>query len=182
MSTLNLDQIINDFAKDLLNILLGHMEASYISASGKSFKGLNNKSTLYNSTTVIVDSTPSIKIDTQDYFKYFNGGRKPGAKKVPIKVILLWIKRKNIRPRNSKGQFKSMTLNQLAYAIQQSIFKIGIRPRNIVQKTLRDIDTLYKNNLEPEIGKLIDSLFDQFNLNTIRDSKATFNVKPKKIK
>jgi hypothetical protein len=179
----NLDDIIKQFATDFLNTFLFHLQQPYITASGRKFQGLKKaNSNLLNSATVVVDSTPTIKLEVEDYFKYFDAGRKPFSRKIPVSIILRWIKNKRIRPRDTKGRFKRMSINDLAYAIQQSIFNIGIRPRNIIQKTLRDIDKLYRDNLEPEIGLLIDNLFEQFNLTTVRDSKVTFNIKPKRIK
>ena len=147
---LNVDEVIKNFATDLLNVILFQLEQPYTSASGKRFKGLNNSSALYNSMIVSYDSTPTIKIESLDYLKYLDGGRRAGARKIPVQVILKWIKRKKIRPRNAKGQFKSMTLNQLAFVIQRSIYNIGIRPRNILKKSFQEIDKLYIESNLPD--------------------------------
>ena len=56
-----------------------------------------------------------------DYYQYVSSGRKRGARKVPITDLIPWIKKYNIRP--TAGQ----TINQLAFAIQSSIYKSGIR-------------------------------------------------------
>lgn len=178
----NLDEIVKDFATDLLNVILFQLEQPYISASGKRFKGLDKTSTLYNSVQVSYDSTPTIKIESLDYLKYLDGGRRAGSRKIPVQIILKWIKRKKIRPRNAKGQFKSMTLNQLAHVIQRSIFRIGIRPRNILKKSFQQIDELYKNNVESGIQEIIDSLFININDEVGKTSAAIFKVKPNKIK
>jgi len=179
---LNVDDIIKNFATDLLNVILFQLEQPYTSASGKRFKGLNNSSALYNSMIVTYDSTPTIKIESLDYLKYLDGGRRAGARKIPVQVILKWIKRKKIRPRNAKGQFKSMTLNQLAFVIQRSIYNIGIRPRNILKKSFQEIDKLYKDNVESGIQEIIDSLFININDEVGKTSAAIFKVKPNKIK
>jgi hypothetical protein len=179
---LNVDDIIKNFATDLLNVILFQLEQPYTSASGKRFKGLNNSSALYNSMIVSYDSTPTIKIESLDYLKYLDGGRRAGARKIPVQVILKWIKRKKIRPRNAKGQFKSMTLNQLAFVIQRSIYNIGIRPRNILKKSFQEIDKLYKDNVESGIQEIIDSLFININDEVGKTSAAIFKVKPNKIK
>jgi len=179
---LNVDDIIKNFATDLLNVILFQLEQPYTSASGKRFKGLNNSSALYNSMIVSYDSTPTIKIESLDYLKYLDGGRRAGARKIPVQVILKWIKRKKIRPRNAKGQFKSMTLNQLAFVIQRSIYNIGIRPRNIIKRSFEQIDKLYKDNVESGIQEIIDSLFININDEVGKTSAAIFKVKPNKIK
>ena len=179
---LNVDEVIKNFATDLLNVILFQLEQPYTSASGKRFKGLNNSSALYNSMMVVYDSTPTIKIESLDYLKYLDGGRRAGARKIPVQVILKWIKRKKIRPRNAKGQFKSMTLNQLAFVIQRSIYNIGIRPRNILKKSFQEIDKLYKDNVESGIQEIIDSLFININDEVGKTSATIFKVKPNKIK
>ena len=58
-----------------------------------------------------------------DYFTYASEGRRPRARKVPIDDLLPWIKKYRIRPR--KGQ----TINELAFAIQTSIYKNGIKKK-----------------------------------------------------
>lgn len=178
----NLDDILKDFATDLLNIIIFQLEQPYISASGKRFKGLDKRSTMRNSITAVIDSTPSIKIDAPDYFIYFDKGRKPFTKKIPIRAILKWIRTKRIKARDSRGRFTSITTNQLAYMIQNSIYNIGIRPRNVIKKTLQQIDKLYKNNVEKGVKELIDNLFINFNDNVIKTNNALFNVKPQRIK
>ena len=178
----NLDEIVKNFATDLLNIILFQLQQPYISASGKRFKGLDKNSDLYNSVQVSYDSTPTVKIESLDYLKYLDSGRRAGAKKIPIQIILKWIKKKKIRPRNARGQFKSMTLNQLAWVIQRSIFRIGIRPRNIIKKSFEQIDELYKKDVESGIQEIIDQLFININDEVVKTSSAVFKITPKTIK
>lgn len=185
MNEINLDTIIKDFATDLLNTMLFFMEQPYISASGKRFKGLGKDSTLRNSLTVVWDSTPTIKVEAQDYFKYFDGGRGVNKKRIPFNIILKWIKKKGIRARAENGRFKSMTLNQLAWVIQKSIFRLGIRPRNIIKKTLSQVDELYKKDIETGIQELIDTMFLLVNSNfgdSFKSSEVRFKIKPNSIK
>lgn len=178
----NIDEVIKNFATDLLNVILVQLQQPYISASGKRFKGLDKTSTLYNSVQVSYDSTPTIKIESLDYLKYLDGGRRAGSRKIPVQIILKWIKKKKIRPRNAKGQFKSMTLNQLAFVIQRSIYNIGIRPRNIIKRSFEQIDKLYKDNVESGIQEIIDSLFININDEVGKTSAALFKIKPNTIK
>lgn len=69
-----------------------------------------------------------IKMQVASYYPYVSGGRKASIRKVPVKDLLVWIKKYNIKPR--QGQ----TLNQLAFAIQTSIYKKGIKAKNYVDK------------------------------------------------
>jgi hypothetical protein len=178
----NLDTIIKDFSTDLLNAILFQLEKPYISQSGKRFKGLDSKSDLYNSVQVSYTDYPEIKIESLDYLKYLDRGRRAGAKKIPHQIILKWIKKKGIRPRNAKGQFKSMTLNQLSWVIQRSIYRIGIRPRNILNNTFKQVDELYKNDVESGIQEIINQLIININDETVKTSSAIFKITPKTIK
>ena len=75
-----------------------------------------------------------------DYFRYIDSGRKPKARKVPVEALIKWIKKKNITPR--KGQ----SVNSLAFAIQQSIYKVGIKARKFI---------------DPVIGLTIETLSEE---------------------
>ena len=59
-----------------------------------------------------------LEILMDDYGIYVNEGRRKGAKKVPINVLIAWIEKKAIV--NGDKEVKS-----LAFAIQQTIFKEG---------------------------------------------------------
>lgn len=69
-----------------------------------------------------------LQIKANDYFKYVDKGRRAGADKVPITPLIRWMRKYRVRP--NSGQ----TYTQLAYAIQQSIYKSGIRGKNYLDK------------------------------------------------
>jgi hypothetical protein len=94
--------------------------------NGLSSIGLKN-SKLYNSVESEVNNGV-LTIQMYDYAMYVISGRKAGVKKVPISVLISWIKQKGIQP--SEGQ----SVNSLAFAIQTSIYKNGIRPRPFIPK------------------------------------------------
>lgn len=72
-----------------------------------------------------------------DYFKWVALGRKPRARKVPVEAILKWMKRKGIIPKGKQ------TYNSLAFAIQNGIYKSGIKARNFVDPIVEySLDTL----------------------------------------
>lgn len=62
-----------------------------------------------------------IKIESLDYFKWVDEGRRPG-KYVPLKALESWC--------NLRGIPKSAS-----FAINKSIFKFGIKPTNVLNKT-----------------------------------------------
>lgn len=112
-------------------------------------KGVGNKVAtghLLNSLTSSIEMTsngPQLTITYADYFKYVNLGRRPGKRKVPIKSILDWIKIRGIKGRDKKGRFiKSLSF---AFAIQTNIFKYGVRPANIYDKGLNELEDIFDN-------------------------------------
>lgn len=81
-----------------------------------------------------------IVFDMPEKYQYVRFGRSAGSgqgSRVPIEALVRWIRDKGIRPNN--GQ----TINQLAYAIQQSIYLNGIKnavqPRDFVQEAINQV-------------------------------------------
>jgi len=75
-----------------------------------------------------------------DYFKYIDSGRRPRARKVPVEYLIKWMRKKGIKPR--RGQ----TINSLAYAIQNGIYKAGIRAKKLLDPIINvtmDILAIY---------------------------------------
>jgi hypothetical protein len=85
-----------------------------------------------------------------DYFQWVNSGRRPRARKVPVEALIKWMKRKNIVP--SKGQ----TYNGLAFVIQNSIYKVGIKARKftdpIIGQTLDILENYIADSLSVQIA------------------------------
>jgi hypothetical protein len=175
----DINSILKDFATELLNTMLYLMQQKYTSASGKQFRGLDKNSNLFNSLSVIVTEKDIFVESSTDYFQFFDAGRLPFKRKIPITVILKWLKKRRIYNRNKLGQFKG-SLNSLAFAIQRSIFKIGIRPRNVIRNTFKLVDQLYKDKVETGIDNILDNIFvDDF---LIKNKAGIFNIKTQKIK
>lgn len=78
----------------------------------------------------------SILMYANSYYQAVSNGRAPLKKKIPIALLLLWMKKNGITPKNG------YSINESAYAIQTSIYKNGIRGKNlieIVQNSVLDI-------------------------------------------
>lgn len=88
-----------------------------------------------------VISTPSgLELKGPDKYKWVQLGRRKGSGKgtrVPIQALVEWIKKKNIKPRDGKS------INSLAWAIQMSIYKEGIKnavePRPFVERAYKNL-------------------------------------------
>jgi hypothetical protein len=82
------------------------------------------------------DLAALLTVYVADYARYVEAGRRPGARKVPLDVLIAWIKRRRVGVgRTAKGRFtkRVMSVTQLAYAIQQAIYRRGIRGRPFIQ-------------------------------------------------
>lgn len=98
-------------------------------------------SNLYKDLKVEVNENSDIfKVLYNDYLEYIELGRKPKAKKVPIKDIIEWCKRKGIGSDNNT-----------AYAIQQSIYMKGIKPKYILSNVDKTLDLTFLKKWSDDI-------------------------------
>jgi hypothetical protein len=113
-------------------------------------QGLDKNSNLVKSIDVNWDiRNKEMQLIAADYYEYVNYGRKPGVKKVPISVLINWIRKKKIKGRSRKtGRF--ITVNSLAYAIQNSIYKTGIRGKNYITKVNAAMDAAVETVLDDD--------------------------------
>lgn len=73
-----------------------------------------------------------IRVSSEDYLDFVDKGRKPG-KRPPIGPIKKWIDNRKISPKNKQ------TKDQLAFAIAKSIGKKGIKPTNVIEKSINQL-------------------------------------------
>lgn len=78
--------------------------------------------------------------ELQHYWKYVENGRRAGAKFPPVDAIKKWIEIKPIVPRPINGKIPST--NQLAYLIGRKIARDGIKPKQLLKKSLEVADGL----------------------------------------
>jgi hypothetical protein len=71
-----------------------------------------------------------------EYGQWVISGRRKFVKKVPIAALIDWIQRKGITPTEING--KTISTNQLAFAIQNGIFKNGIKGRDFITPAVTD--------------------------------------------
>lgn len=93
-----------------------------------------------------------VQINIPEYTKYIESGRKRRAKKVPISIILKQLKRKNVTPSNS-----------LAFAIQNSIYKKGIRARPFIDRAVKEAQNAITVDIQDYMDATIQDVLNKFN-------------------
>lgn len=86
-----------------------------------------------------------------DYWRYLEDGRRPLSRKVPIDALLKWVKRAGLTLTPGQSNIS------LAYAVQQSIYKRGLKPRPFFQKAVDDVESL----IDSSITALLSDAFDE---------------------
>ena len=118
-----------------------------------------DKNTNLSKSVKFVEIKQGIQLETAYYFSYVNTGRKARVRKVPIQALIAYIKDRGITPRI--GQ----TTNQLAYAIQNHIYKFGINPKNYLDKITDSVGALTQERLADALAlSIADELVDMFKI------------------
>jgi hypothetical protein len=142
--------------------------------------GLTNKiasGNLFNSVKVEVkekDNINTLSIDMLGYWQFVEEGRLPGRKGVPVEAIKIWMEEKGIGIRNERGRFvkghrarkKSYKTGKddvypIAFAIQKSIQKFGIRSAGFLEVALgkisedKKINELLEGDVMSDLIKII---------------------------
>jgi hypothetical protein len=83
-----------------------------------------------------------------DYFQAVAYGRPKHARLVPAEDLIKWMKKKGIAPRNG-------TYNSVAYLIQQSIYRNGIKARNFNQPIIDTTTDIISEDLATTLSEEI---------------------------
>ena len=86
-----------------------------------------------------------------DYLQYVEEGRKPRARKVPIRPLIDWMKR----------NFISDDV-RVAYAIRESIYKLGIPARPLLEPFGNMLDERFEEKIYDEIFNTIITELDKY--------------------
>lgn len=110
--------------------------------------GLKDSNIIKNTTYKITEYT--IDIEIPFYYVFIESGRKPLTKKVPIDILLKWMKRKNISTENNR-----------VWAIQQSIYKNGIKARPFIDKAIANSEQQIEVLLRLDFDELINERLER---------------------
>lgn len=119
--------------------------------------GVDKNSDLVKSVEYEEGKEGTFTLLVNDYLQYVSSGRRPKARKIPIQSLIKFIKDNNIRPR--AGQ----SINQLAFAIQTSIFKSGIKGKNNIDKLEQTAFDVYEENIMNALEvNVLDAMVNAF--------------------
>lgn len=143
----------NTYEQMLANLLT---ELKDITVATIAQSGVKENSRLAKSIE-FVQSKEGINMVSSYYYPFVSEGRRKNIRKVPINALIEWIKQYNIQPRN--GQ----TINQLAFAIQTSIYKNGIKAKNFEDKVMNATGEITQIAMADELSVMVaDELVDMF--------------------
>lgn len=130
------DSKLKQFGNDYVEILIKYLIQNRKESSNKLINSLN--SSISKEAEQI-----NIIIKGENYLEYVDKGRKPGSFP-PISEIAKWTRIKGI-PQSA------------AFPIAKSIFKFGIKPTNVINKTIKDItSSKFIFDIEKEVAKNIE--------------------------
>ena len=132
-------KLANEFGKDYVKIMVALLKGN------KPFAKVASGSLINSINYRLQDTANGIQFQllANDYIKYVDKGRRPGTYP-PINAIKQWARIKGLP-------------KEAAWAIRTNIFKFGIKPTNIINKTLRVIETSRDANRKYE-ERMVDNL------------------------
>jgi len=139
------DKNLREFGRDYVKILTVFLKKAKKDASGA----------LINSIDYRLESVANevvIQIEANDYLEWVDKGRKAG-KYPPIKEIAKWVRLKGIS-------------SDAVFPIARKIFKFGIKPTNVIEKTNKEIltsPTLQKKYEEALVSNIEKVIIDNLN-------------------
>ena len=145
-----MDELIKKICKEILLLFKDVLGDAINTKSGTNLldSNLDKQSSVHNQGTEVY------KLMYNDYLQYIESGRKPFARKVPIQPLIDWMHRKHIS-----------NDNRVAWAIRESIYQVGIKPRPILSplETLLDDrwDNVWSDDIFNEITKELNKIFDK---------------------
>lgn len=112
--------------------------------------------------------TLAVKLEIADYYDFVKKGRKPGGNFPPLNVIEKWIQDKKIKPENREGELP--TQKQLAFLIGRKIAEEGIKPKNYVTITIKELNDIYVE----KIKEALDIDLEEYQLKVLDEISLMF--------
>lgn len=152
----NTAKTIQDYAERFIELYRVRLE-DFGYTDGKLYKTLD-----YSISNEGIDWVVTIHLE--DYWKYIEDGRRPGAKMPPVEAIKKWIEYKKILPRPiqlKSGKTVIPSTQQLAFVIARSIGKNGIEARPIARETVDQLNnefvSILKSSIQRDIHQYLEN-------------------------
>ena len=114
-------------------------------------------------TQVTFDMNQGMGISLPDFADEMDRGRRPGSYP-PAAAILAWVREYNIQTRTSSSK-RSLSVNQLVFLIQRSIYKNGIKARPFLKDSQEFAEKLAGDIAEqiilPSLASPLDKVFNK---------------------
>jgi len=154
-------------------LIIAQLQAELIGQGHDATGSLVNS---FESNSISLPEKVVIEILMSDYGIYVNEGRKAGAKRVPLQVLMDWVERRAIASGNKE-------VKQVAFAIQEKIFQEGSPTSGSFKFTPNGrrkgfIDFVIDNKLDPILEQLGNEVFKNFDT-LVADIVKDFNIKNK---
>jgi hypothetical protein len=136
---------MKEFGRDYVKILTRELLRVGKNSSGRLIRSIDYR---------LVEDAEIIRMEimAEQYLEWVDKGRKPGSYP-PIKPLIQWV---NIKGLNTG----------VAYAIQKTIFKFGIKPTNVIQKVVNEFETsptLRRKYEEEVVNSIINDINEKYN-------------------
>jgi hypothetical protein len=149
MNNINLKKALDEVGKDLVKTMVKKLIDANKEATGKLIRSVDYK--LVETANGVI-----VQLLAADYLKVVDEGRRPGAKQPPTKALDRWVIAKGIAPRDKKGKFISR--ESVKFLIARSIGKKGIKPTNVITKTINEVYANKQKLIVEAAGKDIENL------------------------
>jgi hypothetical protein len=147
----NLEKALDEFGREFIKELTTQLLNADKKATGDLINSLDYQ---------VVETIDGFMLNilSSPYLNYVDKGRKPGIAP-PSSKFIKWIDARNIKWKDKKG--KIIPKESVAFLIARSIGRKGIKPTNVIQKTINNIFTNKQKILEQAAIKDIEALIEK---------------------
>jgi hypothetical protein len=148
----NLDKAFDNLGKDLVKTLVKNLLSANKKATGNLIRSIDYK---------VVEKANGFIVEllAADYLTNVDEGRKAGSKQPPLSALDKWVVARKIAPRDSKGKF--LPRQQVKFLIARSIAKNGIKPTNVINKTINEVYNNKQKLIEKAAVEDLNALIDK---------------------
>lgn len=158
---MNLVDIFNEIGEDLVKEVVKNLIKEDKSATGTLVKSIDYRLIVVEAQRLVRELR--IELLGVDYLQWVDKGRKKGSKMPPPSKLDKWIVARKIAPKDKKGRF--LPRKSVQFLIARAISKNGIKPTNVIQKSVDAVLKQNRNRLEEaaieEFNNIITNIFEK---------------------